>query len=64
MDNQAGNAVLATSASGGLINWLTQADLIISVLVGVLSAVGIIYSIIWHRVRINKARTKSNESSN
>lgn len=51
----AGSAILAVSTGTGVVNWLSQVDLIISIGVGILSAVGIVYSIIWHRVRIRKA---------
>lgn len=56
IDANAGNAILALSASSGVANWLTQADALISIVVGVLSAVGIVYSIIWHSLRIKQAR--------
>lgn len=61
IDANAGNVLLALSASSGVANWLAQADTIISIVVGVLSAVGIVYSIIWHRVRINAAKKKADE---
>ena len=60
MEQNAGNAILGVAASTGLANFLTQADLYLSIIVGVLSAVGIVYSIIWHRVRIKAAKEKSN----
>lgn len=62
IEQNAGNALLALSSTTGIANVLAQADTIISIIVGCLSAVGIIYSIVWHRVRIAKA--KANESSN
>jgi hypothetical protein len=61
MENNAGNAILAMAGSTGLINWLGTADVIISIVVGILSAVGIVYSIIWHRVRIKSSTKKSNK---
>lgn len=61
MENNAGNAMLAFATGTGFINWLAQADQIISIIVGILSAVGIVYSIIWHRVRIASAKKKSGE---
>ncbi len=60
MNNQAGNAILLMSTGTGVTNALVQADMIISIIVGVLSAVGILYSIIWHRVRIKQSRKKRN----
>lgn len=58
VQDNAGNAVLAAASGSGLVNLLTQADLIISVVVGCLSVVGIVYSIIWHRVRIGNAKRR------
>ena len=63
MQDNAGNVLLATASSTGLVNVLAQADLVISIVVGVLSAVGVIYSIIWHRVRIKNARSNKDEQS-
>ncbi len=61
LEANAGNALLAVSTGTGFANFLAQADLFISIVVGVLSAVGVVYSIIWHRVRIKQARKKNNE---
>jgi hypothetical protein len=61
MQEHTGNVLLAAATSTGLINWLASADLIVSILVGCLSAVGIIYSIIWHRVRIRQVRRKKDD---
>ena len=62
IQDQAGNVLLATAGGSGLMNFLAQADLIISILVGCLSAVGIIYSVLWHRVRIKSAGRKRDRS--
>jgi len=62
IQDQAGNVVLATAGGSGLVNVLTQADLIISIIVGCVSVVGIIYSVVWHRVRIKQAKEKSHAS--
>jgi hypothetical protein len=61
MQEHTGNVLLAAATSTGLVNFLAQADLIVSIFVGCLSAVGIIYSIIWHRVRIKQTRKKDDE---
>jgi hypothetical protein len=61
MQEQTGNVLLATASGTGLANFLANADLIVSIFVGCLSAVGIVYSIIWHKVRINQARKKEDE---
>lgn len=61
VESQAGNAILALASTTGVANFMTQADTVISIVVGILSAVGIVYSIIWHRVRINAAKRKSDE---
>lgn len=61
MESNAGNALLAVSSGTGFANFLTQADLVISIVVGILSAIGVIYSIVWHRVRINQAKRKADE---
>lgn len=61
IEANAGNAILALSASSGVANFLAQADTIVSIIVGVLSAVGIIYSIVWHRVRIKNSRKNSDD---
>ena len=63
LEANAGNALLAVSSGTGFVNFLAQADLVISIVVGVLSAVGVVYSIIWHRVRIKNARRKRDEQS-
>ena len=60
LQDQAGNAVLAAASGTGVINWLTIADAALSVVVGCLSAVGLVYSIIWYHVRIKE---KSNDKS-
>ena len=57
-EHNAGNAMLALASTTGIANFISQADTIISIVVGILSAVGIIYSIIWHRVRIKNAKRK------
>jgi len=64
LEQHAGNALLAVSSGTGVANVLAQADLVISIVVGCLSAVGIIYSIVWHRVRIKLAKRKANDKSN
>ncbi len=61
MQAQTGNVLLAAAASTGLANFMAQADTIISIIVGILSAVGIVYSIIWHKVRIAQAKKKDDE---
>jgi len=62
LQDNAGNALLAAASSTGMVNFLSTADTIISIVVGCLSAVGIVYSIIWHKVRIAKEK-KANEQS-
>ena len=61
VEANAGNALLALSSTTGVANVLAQADTVVSLIVGVLSAVGIVYSIVWHRVRIKQARKNSND---
>lgn len=63
IQDNAGTALLATSGGTAAFSWLAQLDTIVSILVGMLGAVGIVYSIIWHRVRIAESRRKDNESS-
>lgn len=63
LEANAGNALLAVSSGTGFANFLASADLVISIVVGVLSAVGVVYSIIWHRVRIKNAKRKRDEQS-
>jgi len=59
LQSSAGHVVLAASSSVGVVNWMGNLDTAVSIIVGVLSAVGIIYSIAWHRVRIKQAREKA-----
>ena len=56
-----GSVILAASGGTGLANVLAQADAIVSIVVGVLSAIGIVYSIVWHRCRIRALRKKKDE---
>jgi len=63
IQDQAGNAVLASAGGAGVINWLSQVDMVLSIIVGALSAVGIVYSIVWHRVRIKQVKEKSRAKS-
>ena len=63
LEQNAGNALLAVSSGTGFANFLAQADLVISIIVGVLSAIGVIYSIVWHRVRIKNAKRNPNGQS-
>ncbi len=48
--------------AGGFVITLASIDTIISISVGILALVAGTYSIIWHRIRIKKARAKSSES--
>jgi len=63
IQDQAGNAVLASAGGAGVVNLLSQVDLFLSIIVGALSAIGIVYSIVWHRVRIKQAKEKSRAKS-
>ena len=61
LQDNAGNALLATSSGTAMVGWLAQLDTIVSIIVGVLGGVGIVYSIIWHRCRIRQLRKKNDE---
>lgn len=61
VQNNAGSVLLATSGGTAAFGWVAQLDTIVSILVSMLGAVGIVYSIIWHRVRIAESKRKTNE---
>lgn len=55
IQDNAGSAILVVSGGNGFMNALGQVDTIVSIVVGLLSIVGIGYSIVWHRSRIRAA---------
>lgn len=62
--DQVGTGALALSSTTGIVGIMSIADLMLSITVGILSVIGLVYSICWHRARIRNLQERHDEESN